>query len=164
MNSDFYNILNISKNATHEEIKKSYRKLVLKYHPDKNSDPQSVEIFRKIQIAYETLSDNTKRAKYDSLDLMNNSTDLKNIFLYYQELVNEMCENYDLTDNDRQEILNLFDPNNFQKELNNNDIDAAYKKLSDDLWMYVRQFMVKKISVNHPYMATAFNYLLGWLF
>lgn len=63
--SDFYKILNVKKSASKEEIKHSYRNLVLKYHPDKNKSHEAPEIFRKIQIAYETLSDDTKRAKYD---------------------------------------------------------------------------------------------------
>ena len=65
---DYYSILNISKNATPEEIKKSYRKLALKYHPDKNpTNKEEAELkFKNIAEAYEILSDIDKRRKYDS--------------------------------------------------------------------------------------------------
>ncbi|MCP3891469.1 MAG: molecular chaperone DnaJ [Bacteroidetes bacterium] len=63
---DFYEILGISKNADAAAIKKSYRKLALKYHPDKNpGDKQAEENFKEAAEAYEVLSDDDKRARYD---------------------------------------------------------------------------------------------------
>jgi len=64
---DYYYILGISKNASSEEIKKAYRKLSLKFHPDKNEgDSFFVERFKDIREAYETLSDFSKKAIYDA--------------------------------------------------------------------------------------------------
>lgn len=65
MGKDFYEILGISRNANDDEIKKAYRKLALKYHPDKNKTPQAEERFKQIAEAYEVLSDKTKRDIYD---------------------------------------------------------------------------------------------------
>jgi len=66
MNETFYSILQISENATQEEIKSSYRKLSMKYHPDKNrGDPESTSKFQKISEAYETLGDPEKKKQYD---------------------------------------------------------------------------------------------------
>ena len=62
---DFYDILGVSKNSTEDEMKKAYRKLALKYHPDKNKTPGSQEVFRKVAQAYDCLSNQEKREKYD---------------------------------------------------------------------------------------------------
>lgn len=65
---DYYKILGVEKDATQEEIKKAYRKLALKYHPDRNPDnKQSEEKFKEITEANEVLSDQEKRKKYDQL-------------------------------------------------------------------------------------------------
>jgi len=65
MARDYYRTLGVSREATDEEIKKAYRKLALKYHPDKNSDANAEEKFKEIGSAYEILSDKKKRDIYD---------------------------------------------------------------------------------------------------
>ena len=63
---DFYEILGVDKSASAAEIKKAYRKLAIKYHPDKNpDDKEAEEKFKEAAEAYEVLSDDNKRARYD---------------------------------------------------------------------------------------------------
>lgn len=67
MNNNLYEVLEISQSASDEEIKYAYRKLSMKYHPDRNSgDNQSEEKFKEIKNAYEVLSDPSRRSFYDA--------------------------------------------------------------------------------------------------
>lgn len=62
---DYYEVLGVSKGSSKEDIKKAYRKLVKKYHPDVNKEPDAEEKFKEVQEAYEVLSDDSKRSAYD---------------------------------------------------------------------------------------------------
>ncbi|XP_013149346.1 PREDICTED: dnaJ protein homolog 1-like [Papilio polytes] len=66
MGKDYYKMLGLTKGATDDEIKKAYRKLALKYHPDKNKAPGAEERFKEVAEAYEVLSDKKKREIYDA--------------------------------------------------------------------------------------------------
>jgi len=66
MAQDYYELLGVARNATAADIKKAYRKLAMKYHPDQNpGDPKAEAAFKEIGEAYEVLSDDQKRAAYD---------------------------------------------------------------------------------------------------
>ncbi|XP_051781726.1 dnaJ homolog subfamily B member 13 [Erpetoichthys calabaricus] len=65
MGRDYYAVLEISRNATDADIKKAYRRLSLKFHPQKNQEPGSLERFNQLAEAYEILSDPKKKATYD---------------------------------------------------------------------------------------------------
>ena len=62
---DYYDILGVSRDATDEEIKRAFRKLAFKYHPDRNREDGAAEKFKEVNEAYEVLSDANKRAAYD---------------------------------------------------------------------------------------------------
>ena len=67
MAENFYNILGIGEKSSQDEIKKAYRKMQMKWHPDKNpGNQEAVDMTQKINEAYETLSDERKREEYDN--------------------------------------------------------------------------------------------------
>ena len=63
---DYYEVLGVSRNATETEIKKAYRRMAMKYHPDRNPDDQQAEEqFKEVQESYDVLSNERKRSAYD---------------------------------------------------------------------------------------------------
>lgn len=77
MAQDLYNVLGVDKNASEDDIKKAYRKMAMKYHPDRNPDnPEAEANFKKAAEAYDVLSDNDKKTNYDRFG----STDTGNPF------------------------------------------------------------------------------------
>src|SRR3954454_12601189 len=62
---DYYKVLGVDKKASQDDIKKAYRKLAVKYHPDANSEPGAEEKFKDISEAYAVLSDPEQRKRYD---------------------------------------------------------------------------------------------------
>eukprot|EP00696_Hemimastix_kukwesjijk_P011698 gnl/Hemi2/24666_TR8300_c0_g1_i1.p1 gnl/Hemi2/24666_TR8300_c0_g1~~gnl/Hemi2/24666_TR8300_c0_g1_i1.p1 ORF type:complete len:424 (+),score=183.43 gnl/Hemi2/24666_TR8300_c0_g1_i1:172-1443(+) len=64
-NNKYYEVLGVSKDAQEDELKKAYKKLAFKYHPDRNKDPDAPEKFKEISTAFDTLSDPRKREIYD---------------------------------------------------------------------------------------------------
>ena len=64
---DYYEILGVPKDASKDQIKDSYRKLAMQYHPDRNKDPGAEDKFKEISEAFAVLSDDQKRKQYDML-------------------------------------------------------------------------------------------------
>ena len=67
---DYYEVLGVSRNASAQELKKAFKKLAMKYHPDRNpDDSQAAEKFKELSEAYEILSDDQKRQTYDNFGI-----------------------------------------------------------------------------------------------
>ena len=62
---DYYEILGVSRNASEDDLKKAFRKLAFEFHPDRNKDKDAEKKFKEINEAYQVLSDQEKRARYD---------------------------------------------------------------------------------------------------
>lgn len=86
-NKDFYKILNIDKNATDEEIKKSYKKLALLFHPDKNQgNEEASEKFKEISEAYSVLINKDKRRQYDVMGSVNDNFGMEDPFSVFNNI------------------------------------------------------------------------------
>lgn len=88
---NYYELLGVNINATNEELKKAYRKLAKKYHPDVNANNEDTqELFKKINTAYEILSNDITRKKYDEeLNFNNNEIFEENYYSDYDSTFNE---------------------------------------------------------------------------
>ena len=76
-NTDYYSVLGLSSSATETDIKKAYRTLSMKYHPDRNPNKDTTEQFKEIKLAYDILSDKKWRSEYDnkSSDILDDDTE-----------------------------------------------------------------------------------------
>jgi molecular chaperone DnaJ len=91
---DYYEVLGVTKTASGEEIKSAYRKLAMKYHPDRNpDDPNAEEKFKEASLAYEVLSDTSKRQRYDQYGFAgvngsgaNPFTNVNDIFSHFADI------------------------------------------------------------------------------
>ncbi|SFV51544.1 DnaJ-class molecular chaperone CbpA [hydrothermal vent metagenome] len=95
MGKSLYETLGISENATESEIKKAYRKLARKYHPDICKEPECEEKFKEINAAYEVLSDKEKKAQYDQFgDAMFNGQSFQDFSRSHQDIdLDELLKN-----------------------------------------------------------------------
>ena len=110
-NKNFYSILGVDKSAKLDDIKKSYKSLALKYHPDKNNSADALEKFKEISAAYQVLSDPQKRREYD------------NSFNYCSKFASNIYYNM----RDPFEVFNEFI--NFTLQLSN-ELDATFGIMS----------------------------------
>jgi DnaJ-class molecular chaperone len=129
MDEDFYNILGLNKIAKKEEIKNAYKKLVLKFHPDKNNDINAQEKFQKIHLSYQILSDPEKRKKYDQLTNNQKSKIIDNIKKILHDLFDKKILSQIIVDNNIKSYL----INNQHEELRNYIYNKIYVFLMSKL-------------------------------
>ena len=131
---NLYEILGVSKNATQDEIKKAYRKLARKYHPDICKKPECEEKFKEINMAYEILIDPKKRRQYDiygentcgydNYDYNYGNTNFENI----DDIIFNGFRKYNFGDEFFEEIFKNFHKQKNRKEINIQiPLEIAYK-------------------------------------
>lgn len=122
---DYYNILQVAPDATLSEIKDSYRKLVVKYHPDKNNNSDSHAKFIDINTAYQVLSDDNRRSEYDRLNIYQRGQ-LYDLLKYSLEHFDFFSENKDLF----KSIVEYYygNENDFRKDVNNFNFKNIYNR------------------------------------
>ena len=98
-NNNYYEILGVNKDTTNDDIKKSYKKLALKFHPDKNKSPKAEEAFKKIGTAYQTLTDPKKRELFDKYGSEEE---------YREKIYQERQAQYEFEDFDAYDIFDMF--------------------------------------------------------
>lgn len=137
---DYYQILGVSENFTRDELKSSYKKLALKYHPDRNpNDKKAENMFKKISEAYDVLKNPTKRTEYDKKrhklnKNFNGNTSEKNS---KNENINENRENTQKFDeflftpdnfkNMFEKAFNIEGMSKFRKKENKNSIEKTFE-------------------------------------
>jgi curved DNA-binding protein CbpA len=113
---DYYTILGVSQYAKYREIKVAYRRLALKYHPDRNSSPFAEDAIKRINAAFEILSDKDKRRQYDKAAVLNN------IAYNKEKNQTQSYSPYTHDDNSSSRVYSHFDNNT------STDYDANLKK------------------------------------
>ena len=143
-NIDPYDILNIPRSSTDDEIKRAYRRLILLYHPDKNKQPDAADKFIEIQTAYDLLKSKSRRDHYDTQTQHDQYVIFKSLYKslysrypdYVAHLVKSFYGSYD----------------DFECDIDNMNIDNIYNHVIDKLPQYIETFkqniMINNITID----------------
>ena len=125
---NFYKILKINNNASISEIKRAYKQMALKYHPDKNKSNDSANKFHQIKLAYDTLIDESKRKEYDSMT----NFQKEQISNMIEEYINNKSPEYSCFYNN---VINSLYNNKdeFQDDINNFNFKGIYQRFRNKI-------------------------------
>jgi DnaJ-class molecular chaperone len=135
-NDNLYNILELKNTANINQIKQQFKKLALKFHPDKNKSNNANQKFNQIRVAYEILSDTYKKNKYDNMTLKKQQHFIDILFSFIREITNPitiqnlLCRE-DILDDIKNGNINKIAQKMIHKILDNIDIDTDIDKLNE---------------------------------
>lgn len=135
-NLDLYNMLDLTEDSSNEQIKYNFKKLALKYHPDKNKSTDANEKFNQIRIAYEILSDPVKKQKYDTMVITKKCKFTETIMLFIKEITNpkiiqNLLNRPDIMKDIKDGNIHQISQKIIQKILDNIDVDIDINKLNE---------------------------------
>lgn len=136
INTDLYTILELDKNANISEIKQNFKKLALKYHPDKYKNKDANEKFNHIRVAYEILSNPDKKNKYDKMLEPKKKHFINKILLFLREItdpftLNSLINRIDLSNDIKKGDINIIANKIIQKLLDELDDESDIIQLSE---------------------------------
>lgn len=148
---NLYSILELESNATHDEIRKAYKKLALKYHPDKNPlDPGSAEKFHSIQMAYEILSDPSQRNKYDTMNPKKKQT----IF----DMIGKMYQKFKGSEEFKEYIKkNIFENDDAKNVLLTGDKEIIREFVYNKANGFIMNILAQQFSVQDPTQTKTYS-------
>ena len=155
---DFYELLGIKKDATKEEIKKAYRDMVKRYHPDVNKSDEASKIIISLNEAKETLLDDDKRCEYDKLlDDINHSKTYSNDSTSYSAKKEEYKENYSESYVTRWQFLMTY--LNFGKD----KLGIKFLKTIIVIINYLVFFIIKAFTLIFIFLLEVFENLINYI-
>ena len=155
---DFYELLGINKDATHEEIKKAYRDMVKRYHPDVNKSDEASKIIISLNEAKETLLDDDKRSEYDKLlNDINHSKTYSNDSTSYSAKKEEYKENYSESYVTRWQFLMTY--LNFGKD----KLGIKFLKTFIVIINYLVFFIIKAFTLIFIFLLEVFENLINYI-
>lgn len=155
---DFYELLGIKKDATKEEIKKAYRDMVKRYHPDVNKSDEASKIIISLNEAKETLLDDDKRSEYDKLlNDINHSKTYSNDSTSYSAKKEEYKENYSESYVTRWQFLMTY--LNFGKD----KLGIKFLKTFIVIINYLVFFIIKAFTLIFLFLLEVFENLINYI-
>lgn len=155
---DFYELLGIKKDATKEEIKKAYRDMVKRYHPDVNKSDEASKIIISLNEAKETLLDDDKRSEYDKLlNDINHSKTYSNDSTSYSAKKEEYKENYSESYVTRWQFLMTY--LNFGKD----KLGIKFLKTFIVIINYLVFFIIKSFTLIFIFLLEVFENLINYI-
>lgn len=141
---NFYEILGLDNGASKSEIKKAFRELTIKYHPDKSSDPDCKEKFQEIKAAYEILYNDEKRNHYDSMTNEEKSELFDLIKHYFKDIRPQYGYIYDMI----LTYVYLDQERDFEKDINSFDFKSILIKIRDKINSSIKRKEIEVIDID----------------